>query len=69
MAVVTDSFDIFLSHIRQIYSPYSNASFHELRNLNRAQSFFLSTYDDPMAFSFFIIRLKQIEFNKNILSE
>ncbi|KAF0988465.1 hypothetical protein HZS_7426 [Henneguya salminicola] len=54
------SFDIFLSHIRQIYNPYSHVFFHELHNLNRAKSFFLPTHDDPMAFSFFIIRLKQI---------
>ncbi|KAF0986141.1 hypothetical protein HZS_4841 [Henneguya salminicola] len=61
------SFDIFLSHLRQIYNPYSNVSIHELHNLNRAESFFLPTHDDPMAFSFFIARFKQIKFNKNTL--
>ncbi|KAF0985660.1 hypothetical protein HZS_396 [Henneguya salminicola] len=63
------SFDIFLSNIRKIYNPYSIVSFHELPNLNRAESFFLPTHDNPMVFSFFIIRLKQIKFNKNTLSE
>ncbi|KAF0986552.1 hypothetical protein HZS_4542 [Henneguya salminicola] len=42
------SFDIFLSNIRQIYNPYSIVSFHQLPNLNRAESFFLPTHDDPM---------------------
>ncbi|KAF0988933.1 hypothetical protein HZS_1308 [Henneguya salminicola] len=63
------SFKIFLSNIRQIYNPYSIVSFHELPNLNRNESFFLPTHDDPMVFSFFIIKLKQTKFNKNTLSE
>ncbi|KAF0985850.1 hypothetical protein HZS_1820 [Henneguya salminicola] len=55
------SFDIFLSNIQKIYNPYSIVSFHELHNLNRAESFFLPTHDDPM------IEANQV--NKNSLSE